>query len=452
ISTYSEILPSIRILPIAASLLESIYGLVIFPKTLGHVDDAVSTLFDLLDKRVMPVLAILAKTFRSLSVCQRAGEGRFIGCAQLLLAWFHSHFWKVEKVSYRVFSEKVDDNSPYLQDEDVEWKAPWMIPDEILYRCGDFDWVPLLGIWGAIGYAPPLVLRQYRSRQFIPTTQGLAQCEFACKCDNYKKKNMISGEVNESMTMSLRQAKKIVKQAFEKKSSELGKMIEKLGEEKIQLRLDVDVQKLEAEKMRKGKNKAEEDLDSLKTDYKKLRLSIRTTGLGKISKQWRWIKSRVAVLEKSLHQHHSRNSVIELKASLTKIEELKGKIEELEAKDMQDQLQVQLQDQLAKVQQDMKDQIQEPYIPPRLYPSERSNPTGYLSTKSTRYQAGTLRLVNYPMGSGSNPRDNLTNPVVPNLDEMAEMDRVRVELPKQLKDWYKWLEEKFRAMESPDYL
>ncbi|MBA0609227.1 hypothetical protein Godav_021316 [Gossypium davidsonii] len=34
----------------------------------------------------MPVLAILAETFRSLSVCQRAGEGRFIGCAQLLLA------------------------------------------------------------------------------------------------------------------------------------------------------------------------------------------------------------------------------------------------------------------------------------------------------------------------------------------------------------------------------
>ncbi|MBA0612898.1 hypothetical protein Godav_013444, partial [Gossypium davidsonii] len=26
-----------------------------------------------------------------------------------------------------------------------------MIPEEILYRCGDFDWVPLLGIWGAIG-------------------------------------------------------------------------------------------------------------------------------------------------------------------------------------------------------------------------------------------------------------------------------------------------------------
>ncbi|MFQ6645777.1 hypothetical protein Gotur_019662 [Gossypium turneri] len=37
--------------------------------------------------------------------------------------------------------------------------------------------------------------------------------------------------------------------------------------------------------MRKEKNKAEEDLDSLKTDYKKLRLSMRIVGLGKTSKQ-----------------------------------------------------------------------------------------------------------------------------------------------------------------------
>ncbi|MBA0766622.1 hypothetical protein Gotri_015648, partial [Gossypium trilobum] len=71
----------------------SIYGLVIFPKALGHIDDAVSDLFDRLDKSV----------------------------------------------------------TPSLQEEDVEWRSPWMIPDEILYRCGDFDRVPLLGIWGAIG-------------------------------------------------------------------------------------------------------------------------------------------------------------------------------------------------------------------------------------------------------------------------------------------------------------
>ncbi|MBA0785707.1 hypothetical protein Gotri_027980, partial [Gossypium trilobum] len=131
-----------------------IYGLVVFPKALGHIDEAVSDLFDRFSKGVTPVLAILAETFRSLNACRRTGEGRFIGCAQLLLAWFHSHFWKMEKVSYRVFSDSYspleelvatprrDDVSEEkwmailqnLRGEDVEWRAPWLILDEILYR------------------------------------------------------------------------------------------------------------------------------------------------------------------------------------------------------------------------------------------------------------------------------------------------------------------------------
>ncbi|MBA0878514.1 hypothetical protein Goshw_026071, partial [Gossypium schwendimanii] len=52
----------------------SIYDLVIFPKALGHVDGAVTDLFDQLDKRVTPVLVILVKTFRSLNTYRRAGE------------------------------------------------------------------------------------------------------------------------------------------------------------------------------------------------------------------------------------------------------------------------------------------------------------------------------------------------------------------------------------------
>ncbi|MFQ6663703.1 hypothetical protein Gotur_031121 [Gossypium turneri] len=52
----------------------------------------ISDLFDRLGKGVTTVPTILAETYRSLNACKRAGEGRFIGCAQLLLAWFHSHF------------------------------------------------------------------------------------------------------------------------------------------------------------------------------------------------------------------------------------------------------------------------------------------------------------------------------------------------------------------------
>ncbi|MBA0671968.1 hypothetical protein Goklo_007270 [Gossypium klotzschianum] len=45
------------------------------------------------------------------------------------------------------------------REEDIEWRAYWLLPDEILYRCGDFDWVPLLEILGAVGYAPLVMLR-----------------------------------------------------------------------------------------------------------------------------------------------------------------------------------------------------------------------------------------------------------------------------------------------------
>ncbi|MBA0669928.1 hypothetical protein Goklo_025500, partial [Gossypium klotzschianum] len=79
----------------------------------------------------------------------------------------------------------------------------------------------------------------------------------------------------------------IIKQDFERRNTELEKKIEQMEEENMNLRLDMDVQKLEANKLRKGKNKVEEELDSLKTDYKKLRLSMRTVGLGKTLEQWR---------------------------------------------------------------------------------------------------------------------------------------------------------------------
>ncbi|KAG8498360.1 hypothetical protein CXB51_006926 [Gossypium anomalum] len=70
----------------------SIYGLMVFPKVLRHVDEAASDLFDRLNKRVTLVPAILAETFKSLNACRRARKERFIEYMQLLLAWFHSHF------------------------------------------------------------------------------------------------------------------------------------------------------------------------------------------------------------------------------------------------------------------------------------------------------------------------------------------------------------------------
>ncbi|KAG8485102.1 hypothetical protein CXB51_021693 [Gossypium anomalum] len=219
----------------------SIYGMVIFPKALGHIDEAVADLFDRLGKQNTP----------------------------LLLVWFHNHFWKLDKVPYRVFfegysplKETVDrprrdniseerwiDILQNLQEEDVMWKAHW----------------------------------QYRARQFIPATQGLAQSDLFYEGDHYKKrmqeiseawkkpfcmkiltegststleyKGWFSRRVNNnvprpilgvarSLEENLRvipSELEIMKQEFERKNSELEKRMEKLEEEKMCLSLDVDV-------------------------------------------------------------------------------------------------------------------------------------------------------------------------------------------------------------------
>ncbi|MBA0585633.1 hypothetical protein Gorai_016401 [Gossypium raimondii] len=69
----------------------SIYGLVIFPKALGHIDKTISYLLDRLDKRVTPVP-------------------------------------KVEKVSYRVFSESYSPRKEFVATlrRDNIFQEKWM--------------------------------------------------------------------------------------------------------------------------------------------------------------------------------------------------------------------------------------------------------------------------------------------------------------------------------------
>ncbi|KAG8492254.1 hypothetical protein CXB51_009915 [Gossypium anomalum] len=281
----------------------SLYGLMVFPKALGYVDEATTDLFHRLSKRVTSVPTILAETFRSLGTCRKAGVGRFD----------YSPLKDIIASTRRV--DVSEENWIALlqnfQSKDVEWRAPWMIPGEILYRCSGFDWVPLLGIWGAIGYAPLLVLRQFSLRQFVPATHGLTQSEFAYRGADYNKRvgeissawnkmcrlkgvtigptttleyvewrgrrindnipepNVEGARLMEEYLQVMPSELEIMKQEFERKNFELEKRIAKLEEEKMYLSLDINVQKMEVEKERKKKRKIEEDRDDLKEHYKK---------------------------------------------------------------------------------------------------------------------------------------------------------------------------------------
>ncbi|KAG8500655.1 hypothetical protein CXB51_002625 [Gossypium anomalum] len=359
---------------------------------LTHPDETKKVdVFALSFKRVTSVPAILAETFRSLGTCRKTSVGRFVGCAQLLLAWFYSHFRLIDRVICRVFFK---DYSPLkdivtstrrvdvpeenwialfqiLQSKDVEWRAPWMIPGEILYRCGNFDWVPLLGIWGAIGYASLLMLRQFGLRQFVPTTQGLAQSEFAYRGADYKKRvgeissawnkmcqlkgvaigpamtpeyvewrdrrindNIAEPNVERAQSMEeylqvMPSELEIMKQEFERKNLELEKKIAKLEEEKMYLSIDTDVQKMEVSLRRARVGGSSDQLQKevhegkVRAEYWEKKFQEMQSRNLALEEENEGLKSKVTELGRSLRWHHSRDSKVELK-------ELKSKVEDLE--------------------------------------------------------------------------------------------------------------------------
>ncbi|MFQ6659887.1 hypothetical protein Gotur_028612 [Gossypium turneri] len=113
----------------------------------------------------------------------------------------------------------------------------------------------------------------------------------------------------------------IIRQDFERRNADLEKNIEQIEEENMNLRLDMDIQKLKTNKLKKGKNKAEEELTRNEALEKSLSESQREKGE---------LKDRVTDLERSLRQYRNQNFAIKLRASLSKIEEMKKRIEELE--------------------------------------------------------------------------------------------------------------------------
>ncbi|XP_017624771.1 uncharacterized protein LOC108468396 [Gossypium arboreum] len=146
-----------------------------------------------------------------------------------------------------------------------------------------------------------------------------------------------------------------------------------------------------------------------------------------------------------------------------------------------------MQEQLAKIQEDMKEKMEEsqnnlisqlaqllarerekgkstirndnedPIYPPgfaqvNTQPQSEGHPrTVPVTIRLQQYQANASTPMNIPIGSGSNSGENPANPFVPDLDNVVEMEKEKVDMAKQLNDRCKWLEEKFKAMETADY-
>ncbi|MFQ6661058.1 hypothetical protein Gotur_029351 [Gossypium turneri] len=214
-----------------------------------------------------------------------------------------------------------------LQEEDIEWRAPWLLPDEILHK--DDGYKKKIQ---EISSAWKQTRRMKRLAVGLMTTPEYNEWWVRRINDNTPKSSQGNSQSIEEHLRVVLSELEIIRQDFERRNTNLEKKIEQMEEEKMNLRLDMDVQKLETEKLKKGKNKVKEELDSLKKDYKKLRLSMRTVGLGKTLEQEALekslsesqrekgeLKDRVTELERSLHQYRNQNSVIESNFTILRI-------------------------------------------------------------------------------------------------------------------------------------
>ncbi|MFQ6651464.1 hypothetical protein Gotur_023790 [Gossypium turneri] len=84
--------------------------------------------------------------------------------------------------------------------------------------------------------------------------------------ENTSKLNKEEGQSIEEYLRVISSKLDIIRQDFERRNADLEKKIEQMEAEKTSLRLDIDVQKLENEKLKKGKNKADEELEKDKAD------------------------------------------------------------------------------------------------------------------------------------------------------------------------------------------
>ncbi|MBA0682436.1 hypothetical protein Goari_024159 [Gossypium aridum] len=117
-----------------------------------------------------------------------------------------------------------------LQDEDVEWRAHWMIPDEI---CTDVETStrPLYSGYGELLDMPPTCIENqtYRMKRFVTNPMTTLEYDWwwgKRVNDNVPLSNQENTRLIEEHLQVIPSELEIIKKDFEKRSSELGKKIE----------------------------------------------------------------------------------------------------------------------------------------------------------------------------------------------------------------------------------
>ncbi|MFQ6643619.1 hypothetical protein Gotur_018514 [Gossypium turneri] len=131
----------------------SVYGLIVFPKSLGYVSVLLADFLFQIEKWVNLAPAVLAETIISLNFIRKKCDKCFLRCTKLLFVWMKSHFRCLYKHFHQVFVPSTRLIEEFLESE----------------------WPPNQSIEGAISYSSLMILNRYKYDQCIPA--GLNRVE-----------------------------------------------------------------------------------------------------------------------------------------------------------------------------------------------------------------------------------------------------------------------------------
>ncbi|KAH1232798.1 hypothetical protein GmHk_09G025373 [Glycine max] len=168
--------------PFADTLALLIFGVVLFLNVDGLVDlAAIDAFLAYHHSKESPVVAILADLFDTFDRRCEKNSARIVCCLPALCVWLVSHLFKQDirhpcpLQSYRSCVEKKKSRLGPTLGWDRRQRNQLEGKEGVLFSCGDYPNVPLIGTRGCINYNPALAIRQlgYPMRG-APTEESLS--------------------------------------------------------------------------------------------------------------------------------------------------------------------------------------------------------------------------------------------------------------------------------------
>jgi len=140
-----------------------IYGVLVFPNQEDLADyDAIGVFVAVKTRAENPVSAILADTYAALDLWQERRKRKMACCLPALYVWLVSRIGE-RAVGFKCPIELALKRGPEPRggETKIQWQPSWQSRSHLMYSCGKYPNVPLMGTKCCINYNPVLAQRQF---------------------------------------------------------------------------------------------------------------------------------------------------------------------------------------------------------------------------------------------------------------------------------------------------